>query len=422
MAERILVATVGGSPTPILQAIAHVRPTFVSFVASKTSQREVLEATSDRKEIPCADCGKSLPRSVDAPSIVAQAGLTPEQFDVLVVDDPDDFDLVVESVGRHLETLRSAYPHGEITCNYTGGTKSMTAGLVTAALERGDVSLSLVTGKRTDAVAVRGKGSKNRAVSVVNWAVRRTLADAAALFDLRDYASAKAVILDFTNRHELEASRAARLDAAWRLCQGFDDWDRFDHAGAFETLREFAKPLGDVFQDLLRLNGKGKASGYEEVFDLIRNAERRAERERFDDAVARLYRAVEMLAQVRLKGHQIDTGDVNLSALSATARERFAHRAGAKRVTLGLHDGYWLLSDLTDPFAAAYTANESNLRDALQNRNGSILAHGKSPIDRASYLHLHAAVHTLVDAAEAAGIAFGPRPRQFPKFADIPLG
>lgn len=41
--------------------------------------------------------------------------------------------------------------------------------------------------------------------------------------------------------------------------------------------------------------------GYEQVQDLILNAERRAVQERYDDAVARLYRAVEMVAQVRLQ-------------------------------------------------------------------------------------------------------------------------
>ncbi|MDB9309098.1 hypothetical protein PN471_10700 [Aphanizomenon sp. CS-733/32] len=40
--------------------------------------------------------------------------------------------------------------------------------------------------------------------------------------------------------------------------------------------------------------------GYEIVQDLILNAERRATQQRYDDAVGRLYRALELLAQIRL--------------------------------------------------------------------------------------------------------------------------
>jgi hypothetical protein len=40
--------------------------------------------------------------------------------------------------------------------------------------------------------------------------------------------------------------------------------------------------------------------GYEIVEDLLLNAERRAMQDRYDDAVGRLYRALELLVQIRL--------------------------------------------------------------------------------------------------------------------------
>ena len=67
-------------------------------------------------------------------------------------------------------------------------------------------------------------------------------------------------------------------------------------------LEPFARDFVKHKVALERILGRSKkSSGYEKVGDLLRNAERRAAQSRFDDAVARLYRALELFAQLRLR-------------------------------------------------------------------------------------------------------------------------
>jgi CRISPR-associated protein (TIGR02710 family) len=423
MPERILILTVGGSDVPIVDAIELIRPDYVHFIASKISRKQVTDATSKRIEESCVECGKKAVRLEAGPSIVAKVGLGPGQFDTAVLEAEDDFEEVVNAVRHAIDALRAANPRAEIQCNFTGGTKTMSAGLVVAALERSDVRLSLVVGNRTDAVQVQGRASSIRAVSTRHWNLRQTIRQAADLFDRSDYTSASAIIQDFSLQGALDASQSARLERIRRLFIGFEYWDRFDHPEAFRILREFAKQLGEHFQSLLRLTNTKDENPYAAVFDLIRNAERRAERQRYDDAVARLYRAVEMLAQVRLRIHGIDAGNVEPDRLPGDARERFATKMASRRppLTVGREDAYWLLGELGDPLATALALHDNNLRSALTKRNNSILAHGNDPIERAAFQHLHGVVHDLLTSAEGKGIAFGPRPPQFPKFAEIRL-
>ncbi len=59
------------------------------------------------------------------------------------------------------------------------------------------------------------------------------------------------------------------------------------------------------------------------MIDLLRNAERRAARGRYDDAAARLYRALEMLAQMRMgaRSPALDSSRLNLAkSLRAACR------------------------------------------------------------------------------------------------------
>jgi hypothetical protein len=103
-----------------------------------------------------------------------------------------------------------------------------------------------------------------------------------------------------------EHGALAALQAA---CEGFDAWDRFAHEAALETLRrrDVAPAMGRWLPRLLVLAGKSRASGYEAVWDVLANAERRLAERRFDDCLARLYRLTEMLAQTRLRvTHRIE--------------------------------------------------------------------------------------------------------------------
>lgn len=137
------------------------------------------------------------------------------------------------------------------------------------------------------------------------------------------------------------------------------------------------------------LDGKHAKSNLYRLVDLFSNAQRRANEGRFDDAVARLYRIIEFIAQIRLQAKGIDSGDVELSRLSPELQkkyQKFQDQEG--KVRLPLYRDFELLHDLGDPLGERFFA-DCKLRDLLQCRNNSILAHGNEAVSEEIYTKMH---------------------------------
>jgi len=117
------------------------------------------------------------------------------------------------------------------------------------------------------------------------------------------------------------------------------------------------------------------------------NAERRAVQERYDDAVARLYRAVEMVAQVRLQSEWgIDVSNVQLYLIPHELQEKYKELQNTDgRIQLALRKSYELLVDLDDPVGTVWQDNVNRVLSALNKRNASILAHGTVSLKKRDY-------------------------------------
>jgi CRISPR-associated protein (TIGR02710 family) len=140
------------------------------------------------------------------------------------------------------------------------------------------------------------------------------------------------------------------------------------------------------------------------VKDLLANARRRAVEGRFDDAVARLYRGIEAIAQTRLReAHGIaDTGGVALQQIPETLRPDWEPFAREGKVKVALQDAFVLLGHLDDPMAHRFRELELDQRDRspLVSRNTSILAHGFQPVSQNVFPQLWKAALSLADLAE----------------------
>lgn len=116
------------------------------------------------------------------------------------------------------------------------------------------------------------------------------------------------------------------------IVNAYYHWDRFDHFKAKdylfkgiknleiflsgrdnERLKQLFEKLKENKNFLLRIVDEKDTDAL--IYDLIANAERRAKLEnKYDDALARLYRATEMLAQFKLeKNYSIRTNNLDLS-------------------------------------------------------------------------------------------------------------
>jgi CRISPR-associated protein (TIGR02710 family) len=133
--------------------------------------------------------------------------------------------------------------------------------------------------------------------------------------------------------------------------------------------------------------------------DLVANAKRRRLEGRYDDAVARLYRAIEAAAQLALSERQAipSTDGVPIASVPEPLRELWSAKAENGKLRLGLQDAYELLDALGDRVGAAFKElrlHEMN-RSPLAARNQSILAHGFQPVSSATVDKLYEAAMQL---------------------------
>lgn len=131
---KILLVTVGGSFQPIVTSIRSLQPHRVVFIASdgdKGSKSQVIgEGT------PC-EIRRGTEVLERLPNIPTQVGLG-ENFqrdrDLILIQNPDDLSECYCKIKACIDTLQRDGNH-EIMADYTGGTKTLSASMVLAAVD-----------------------------------------------------------------------------------------------------------------------------------------------------------------------------------------------------------------------------------------------------------------------------------------------
>ncbi|MCY4212631.1 MAG: TIGR02710 family CRISPR-associated CARF protein [Gammaproteobacteria bacterium] len=302
----------------------------------------------------------------------------------------DDLDGAVLALQGKLAELCERFPGAAFVADYTGGTKTMSAALVCAALEREDVDLQLVLGTRADLVKVKSGTEQTAAASAVRTRLQRRMAPCLGAWKRYAYAEAAEGLRSICISSG--SPDLARLNVARNLSAALARWDAFDHVGALDLLDDYGARTAPVWPTLLptlrNLTCKdnprtGKRNPRQEparLWDLWRNAERRATQGRFDDAVARLYRLIEWTAQ-----WQLDTkrGWKTAHFPAEELPKTVSATAGPDgKIKLGLWHAWRVAAEqLGEPIAGVVTGGAGEeLRDLLDLRNRSILAHGFSPV------------------------------------------
>ena len=286
--------------------------------------------------------------------------------------------------------------------DFTGGTKCMSAAIAIVAA-RAPCIFSYVGSKGGAAGRDRGgtgvvRTGSEMLVSQFNpWKSLgfEVYEDAALLFNQHLYAAAATRLEQFHSRLPAESPLRPEFGVLGQFARGYADWDRFDHGAALEGLGAVRGKMADLPQGIRRavtekLNGhiaflgilagdKSPEQSAAFIGDLLANAGRRAAGGRYDDAVARLYRAAEAFAQGLLRPKGIDSAAVRLDQLPAELRDEWGGRFGGGRQTilLGLRDNYKLLKALKLPEGQRFNSLGLHRPESpLNDRNNSILAHG----------------------------------------------
>lgn len=416
--STILVVTVGGSCQPVITAITDYQPQHVYFIVSTGARGS--RPTVDATGAPC----KGRTAAEDAPAIVTQTALAESQYTVHEVSDPDSLQDCYATAQAVLRAAANNYADSRRVADYTGGTKTMSVALAMAALEA-DWELSLVKGARTDLVKV--VDGTEVAGLVNSWEVRarQRMEEARRLFNEHHYTAAESLLSSILQTGAVSTTLQTTLRTWIGLARGFDAWDRFDHERASKVLTPYQSQIVPNYIFLKQIAGADKrATGYEAAFDLLRNAERRSLQGRYDDAVARLYRACEMFAQLRLQQRSpvLVSGNLDVTLLPEELRPTYDHLRDAHdgKIRLGLRQDYDLLAALGDPVGAAYRSVEKTLLNGLAARNNSILAHGDKPLGNSDY-RTFAEIVTSLFADACTRLKVTVTAPQFPSLAgEIP--
>lgn len=384
MNDTVLLCTVGGSHQPILKAIESAEPRHVCFFCTdrdpETGKPGSIVQVTGAGNVIKVGFGDDKPT---LPNIPAQAGLGCDSFEDRIVP-ADDLDGAYAVMRRAAAELAERFPGAQLIADYSGGTKTMTAALVCAALERDDTELQLVAGARADLVRVRGGTERAMSASVARLRLNRAMAP--YLDAWRRFAYHEAA--DGLDGIRIGAGDAdiPRLALARGLSRALARWDDFDHPGALELLETYAgrvAPLYSALLPALRCLTRETETGHEPVrlWDLWWNAERRAHQGRYDDAIARVYRLIEWTAQWQLFARLgADTADFPRDRLPADVDAR-PDRDG--KIKIGLWSAWQVVEEHLDgPARELITDHGAELRDLLSVRNDSILAHGFRPVRR----------------------------------------
>ncbi len=416
-----LILTVGGSHQPVLRCIEQYRADRIYFLCSadqgkKPGSHVLVDGPGN---VIKSDPAKE---KYDLPCIATQAALTPDRYHVEKEANFDDLDACYRASVALMERARKDLPGARLVADYTAGTKSMSAGLVAAALDDGQCQLSLVAGTRVDLVKVVNRTEFVRHVSTSDTQVYRRLAAARELAARYDYAAAGQVL----RQAAAELGSTSNLEPLQRgitLCRAFDEWDRFEHHAARDCLEGYQREFVPHWRVLKVLCGQDHGHGFEWVEDLLHNAARRSAQERYDDAVGRIYRAIELTAQMWLEQkYGVETGDVDLQRVPEGVRVELEKTREKDKIKIGLKRAWDLIAEYPDdPVGGLYQPFASRLLSFLEIRNKSLFAHGLRPIGRADHDQHVSAVRAFLQSAIKAGATALGRKR-IVEMEQLPVG
>jgi CRISPR-associated protein (TIGR02710 family) len=380
---KVLILTVGTTREPLEVALSEHAPEGVVFLASQASHPVAAELLRDY--------GASF------------------RHHTLLLEDAES---LLEAYQKALLALRKAleWEAKAIVADLTGGTKPMAAGLTLALTGRG-VVFSYVGGERRDPETGRVLSGHERL---------RLLEDPTARFGLREWAGftrawnalnlgmALSELKSLLSR-PLSPSEARFYRAMQGVVEGLMEWDRFRHQEALNRLSahlpvalavaeawghggkvRVLKGLEALLPHLQSIVEAGEKPTFPLLQDLLANAERRAALGRFDDALARLYRALELAVEADLQerlGFTPKDPKTWPENFPESLRERILKPRGLMELLEAAFDldlGFGQRGTL----AQRLYGEKNRLQALLQKRHGSILAHGTRPVEREDYERL----------------------------------
>ena len=320
------------------------------------------------------------------------------------------FTAYVERMRRELRENTTDNGVPTLWVDFTFGTKAMTAAVFAAGIALSAKEVCYVVGERDTTGRVMEAENVKRIEPQLVLA-ERDIAEARELFNQQDYAAAAHAVSHVKKLFDKGTHLGNLGNIIFGLGQAYAEWNLFNWGQAAKLLKEnmkvFRREPGIVDSGFLERQmefcNRLDQGEYDvaRLVDLYASAHRCFREKRYDDAVARIYRAFEYSVQIRLKSEfQIVSSNFQLHKferrLCEKTVEKFEKQPGT--IKIDLRNGIELLAELGDPIGKELvndywnnwspgmdfsTGNTGPLQGRLKARNDSYLAHGTKPIERA---------------------------------------
>ncbi len=379
-----MIMSLGGAPEPLRQSIEEHRPATVVFLASHQSVVKACEVLQGIDPVP-----------------TTYFEIT-ENSDVLLS--------CYEAASRCVRRLEAEQVSAsEVMVDYTGGTKPMVAALVLATVGR-KYHFNYVGGTQRDkqGLGIVQSGSEIMMTNISPWAAfaEEERRNAAILFNERRFAAVKELLGSFDRINQMPHKIRSFFSWLTLLSEGYALWERFEYKKAAECIKEGSRKLRehleleyhedlDAVKAMVEHNADflsqllNRTRGLNQVHvilveDLLANAQRRIEDRQFEDAAARIYRALEMYGQDAFLGQTgHTTSDVPLEQVPESIRDEYSSKhfdSGKNKLQLPLFSTFRFLAETGNPIGLRFETMRDRMRAVTDIRNHSFLAHGIQPI------------------------------------------
>lgn len=407
MMKRIMFMTAAderGVCDRLRASIRHYNPDFLVFFTTEKARQDRLGPLFEKLGI---DAGELEGNTEYVRGTVDDGRLSGTEYLVALdselerVHDPEALHLGYRRVIRRVLDRQRA--EGAVADNavadITCGTRPMSAALFGAAYSMNVGIINHTDGEHDERGAVIAGTERCHATKGRKLRAFEKLEDAVDLFNRGEYVEAGRVAQRLEEVADVHLPRRGQGRRLVRTASSaFAAWDRF----RFDEAIEHFQQLGDadyidpgvVGQHLVNKNHRQRIQRHlyrardEEMYvgilaDLVANAGRRLDQHALDDALGRLYRALEYLAQLRLHA-EFDLSTAEFPVHRLHGDMEVPVMAGATTCRIGLDSAWQFLMLERDELGLLYEGmlEDTDLRAALYQRNHSLLAHGFEPVDR----------------------------------------
>lgn len=317
-----------------------------------------------------------------------------EDYEIVVIEQIDNFNHCFEAFEAKIWQFDIlSEDKGEIIMDYTSGTKTMSAAMACCGMFYSK-DLITVSGDRKNGIVSLGTES-------IQYQNLYKVYDKFSLMRVRNYFNANRFYTAGEILENIVDTNIHKEDLL-NLVNAYYAWDNMDFDIAYDYLTkvnldylEFAEIRDDLKINLKAL-GTIVRSPHENLKNcyilasLINNSIRRADEYKYDDAIARLYRSFELIAQIKLNSYCLISSDIDISILlEKGVSEDFIKDLEKTRVDgkikIGLIKDFELLAELDDDLGKYFIENRNKINNLTQNRNNSILAHGLESLNKEDF-------------------------------------